>query len=106
MIENYFFWFQVPDAKYQVNSDFEPSAVFTLSDVPEVIQIFDKEFAIAGIIAFKPPVINGDIGHYVCMSKLNNFWEVFDDNNDSSVNKAGKSDVLVHTLMYVTAEKI
>lgn len=102
-----FFFLQVPGAQNQTNPDFEPSVTFSLMDVPEVINIFNKDFVIAGLIAFKPPLVDGDIGHYVCMSKLNSNWEVFDDNNskNSSVNKSAKSYVIIHTLMYVTSEK-
>lgn len=78
---------------------------FRLMNVPEAIKILDKDFIIAGAIVFIPPIMDGDIGHYVCAIKMNNQWVVYDDNDSKSPkNKSSAALILIHALMYVVPE--
>lgn len=57
----------------------EEATKYKLSDLPEVIEIFDKSFVLAGALVFIHPIMANDIGHYICASKVNNSWEFYDD---------------------------
>lgn len=75
-------------------------------DIPEAINILNKDFVIVGAIVFIPPIMDGDIGHYVCVSKIKNQWEIYDDNDTKSPkNKSPRSNVLIDALMFVVSEK-
>lgn len=75
-------------------------------DIPETIKISDIDFVIAGAIVFIPPIVDGDIGHYVCADKINNQWEIYDDlESKSPQNKSSNASVIIHALMYVISEK-
>lgn len=71
-----FFVFQIPGASIEGDSDYETHFSFKLEETPEVINILDKSFVIAGVIAFIPSITDGDIGHYICISKINKQWEI------------------------------
>lgn len=73
-------------------------------EIPELINVFDKNFVVAGAIIFIPPLIEGDIGHYICANKMNDQWVITDDNDSKTPrNVSSKSTYCIHTLMYVIA---
>lgn len=77
-----------------------------LKDVPEVTSFLNKVFVINGAILYYPPVVDSDIGHNVCAIKVNNEWEVYDDNDSKSPNRiSSKADVIAQILMYVISEE-
>lgn len=87
------------------DSLFETDMQWKLVDIPETITIENQHFVIAGAIVFIPP-LSGDIGHYVCACKVNNQWEVYDDQDSKSPKrKSARSNVTIHALMYVISEK-
>lgn len=74
-------------------------------DVPDIINILDQKFAIAGAILHIPPIIDDDIGHHVCAVKINSSWETYDDKEKKNPkNKSNKALVAIDALMYVIAE--
>lgn len=110
MVQKTFFiitiiFFQISGTEIQnsVDTDYEDNSHFKLMEIPQVINIFGENFVIAGAIIFIPPLIEGDIGHYVCANKINNQWEIIDDNDSKTPRvTSSKSSYCIHALMYVT----
>lgn len=88
------------------DSLYETEMQYKLKDIPEIITISNKHFVIVGAIVFIPPIVDGDVGHYICADKVNNQWEIYDDlDSKSPKNKSSQANVIIHALMYVISEK-
>lgn len=78
---------------------------YSLSSIPEVLEMFNKTFVLAGVTVIIHPVIQDDVPHYICATKVNNSWEFYDDKDKGSpYTKSSREKVSIHTLMYAIAK--
>lgn len=54
-----------------------------------------------GLIMFKPPFLQRDIGHYTAAIRINNKWEVFDDMRSQSYSTSPNQSAVIHCIFYI-----
>lgn len=80
---------------------FEETAVFKIKDVPLVINVSKNKYVLFGLIMFKPPFLECDIGHYTAAIRINNKWEVFDDMRSQSYCISSNTSAVIHCILYI-----
>lgn len=92
---------QLPSCGNKQASMFEESAVFKIKDVPLVLSIFDQKYVLFGLVLFKPPIFDSDIGHYTCAIRLNNKFEMYDDMRAKPFSVSANENAVIHCLFYI-----
>lgn len=74
-----------------------------LSEIPEIIQLFDKTYHICAAIIFIPPHF-GSMGHYKAAVKTYNGWEQYDDLNPKQRHISTKTSAVVASVCFIEVE--
>lgn len=83
---------------------YEESAVFKIKDVPLVLNIFNQKYVLFGLAVFKPPLLQGDVGHYTSAIRINNKWEMYDDLRSRPFTVSSKEKVVIHVMFYIKVD--
>lgn len=83
---------------------FEKTAVFRIEEVPLVINIMKRKYVLFGLILFRPPFMETDIGHYTSAIRLNNKWEMFDDSRPKSYTVPNNAKAVIHAIFYIKSD--
>lgn len=70
-----------------------------------IIELNGDNFMLQGVIIFKPPIIDDDLGHYMCAVRINNNWELYDDMDSQPRLKKKRDKVCIHAVFYINGKK-
>lgn len=75
----------------------------TLSDLPTILRINDKQFHLCGAVEFIPSKISNGLGHYVAYTRsICNKWKRIDDlQKEATYYQTKTPDVQISILLYV-----
>lgn len=101
---SYFQSLQIPGADILDTSDYEEANSHKLSSIPAAIELFGKQFALVGVLIFKPPFTEDDCGHYECAIRINNQWDIHSDLEKGPRKASAIDEVVMHTVFFVAAK--
>lgn len=78
------------------NSDQKP-----LKNIPLIIELDGSSYLLAAAILFAPPRNVTALGHYNAAVRVNETFEIFDDLRPTTYTIDSKTEVCIHSLIYV-----
>lgn len=61
----------------------------------------NRTYVVSSAVLFSPPVVENEIGHYVCAVRFNKSWEVYDDLRNGTYSLRTIDKVHIHALHYI-----
>lgn len=86
-------------------SMFEKQKAVKLESLPLRLKMQQKTYILHGAIAFDPPQLLNEIGHYKACVRVNDKWAVYDDLKKDSSSVRNSTEIIIHCLIFIQQEK-
>lgn len=98
---------QLPSTSLDLDdTDTERIVTYKLSQLKQSIELDKKRYSLFGMILFQPPVVHGDLGHYVTAVNVKETYFVFDDLRSTLYRLETDAETVIHCLLYIDSNLI